>query len=74
METYENGQDEKQKNVTVIRVSLLPHTDGWRFKTMPVTGFLFNFIHTVQVTNKVLVNIDVFKIAFLQCTSAVNDS
>ena len=41
METYENGQDEKQKNVTVIRVSLLPHTDAWRFKTMPVTGFLF---------------------------------
>ena len=25
METYENGLDEKQKNVTVIRVSSLPH-------------------------------------------------
>ena len=41
---------------------------------MPVAGFLSNFVHTVQVTNKVLVNINMFKIAFLKCTSAVNDS
>ena len=39
METYENGQDEKQKNVTVIRVSLRPHKNAWRLKLCLLLAF-----------------------------------